>query len=139
VGFIVRSPHHFQRHLFAQANHLSVVYLPKHRVGVGSESLRDILHDQPNTPQQSQRSQILHRGTIGWTSDQFEAVDWDALHWTISKKKLMYSLWLSKQASKFCGTRLQVSRMQEGADDRCPNCHCPEERASHLNLYPSLL
>jgi hypothetical protein len=76
---------------------------------------------------------------LGWTSDQFEAVDWDALHWTISKKKLMYSLWLSKQASKFCGTRLQVSRMQEGADDRCPNCHCPEERASHLNLYPSLL
>jgi hypothetical protein len=40
---------------------------------------------------------------LGWTSEQFEAVDWDALHWTISKKKLMYSLWLSKQASKFCG------------------------------------
>jgi hypothetical protein len=29
---------------------------------------------------------------LGWTSDQFEAVDWDALHWTMSKKKLMYSL-----------------------------------------------
>jgi hypothetical protein len=39
---------------------------------------------------------------LGWTSEQFEAVDWDALHWTLSKKKLMYSLWLSKQASKFC-------------------------------------
>jgi hypothetical protein len=29
--------------------------------------------------------------------------------------------------------------MTEGADDRCPNCLRPEERASHLNLCPSLL
>ena len=46
----------------------------------------------------------------------------------------MYSLWLAKQASTFCGSRLQVSRMTPGADDRCPNCLMPEERSTHLNL-----
>lgn len=46
----------------------------------------------------------------------------------------MYSLWLAKQASKFCGIRLQVARMSPGDDDCCPNCLEPEERANHFNL-----
>jgi hypothetical protein len=71
---------------------------------------------------------------LKWTSEQFEEVDWDSLHLTLKKKKNMYSLWLAKQASTFCGSRLQVSRMTPGADDRCPNCLMPEERSTHLNL-----
>lgn len=54
----------------------------------------------------------------------------------------MYSLFLSKQASKFCGTRdyrLQVTRMTEGADKRYSNCSWPEEGASHLNQCPNIL
>jgi hypothetical protein len=71
-------------------------------------------------------------------SESFDEVDWDALNLTLAKKHIMFSLWLSKQASSFCGTRLQVSRMTEGAaDDRCPNCLAPEERAIHLNICPS--
>lgn len=71
---------------------------------------------------------------LKWSADQFDAVDWDALNVTLQKKNQMYTLWLAKQASKFCGSRLQVSRMTAGADDRCPNCLQPEERAEHLNL-----
>jgi hypothetical protein len=74
---------------------------------------------------------------LGWTAERFDSFDWDSLHATLSKKDLMYTLWLTKQATKFCGSRIQVSRMTPGSDDRCPNCFCPEERASHLNLCPN--
>jgi hypothetical protein len=70
-----------------------------------------------------------------WTSEQFEAVDWNSLNDTLDKK----NLWLAKQASGFCGSRLMVSRMTPGSDDRCPNCCQPEERAIHLNLCPDSL
>lgn len=76
---------------------------------------------------------------LKWTPEQFDEVDWDSLDRTLEKKKQMYSLWLAKQASKFCGTRLQVSRMTPGADNRCPNCLQPAERAIHLNLCPDPL
>jgi hypothetical protein len=75
---------------------------------------------------------------LKWSSDSFDEVDWDALNLTLAKKNRMFSLWLAKQASSFCGARLQVSRMTEGGcDDRCPNCLAPEERARHLNVCPS--
>lgn len=77
------------------------------------------------------------------SADQFEAADWDSLHLTIQQKNEMYSLWLAKQASKFCdtGTRKQVARMTEGADDRCLNCLAPlctqqfEELVSELTKW----
>jgi len=76
---------------------------------------------------------------LKWSGESFDEVDWDALNLTLSKKNKMFTLWLAKQASSFCGTRLQVSRMTEGgADDRCPNCLAPEERAQHLNVCPSV-
>lgn len=71
---------------------------------------------------------------LKWTSEKFDEIDWDSLHAALSKKKNMYTLWLAKQASSFCGSRLQVSRMSPGADDRCPNCMMAEERSEHLNL-----
>ena len=73
---------------------------------------------------------------LDWSPVQFDSVDWSSLRLFQQKKDTMLTLWLSKQASKFCGTRLQVSRMTPSEDDRCPNCLCPEERASHLNLCP---
>jgi hypothetical protein len=53
-----------------------------------------------------------------WTSEQFEAVDWDLLNDALDKKKNMNSRWLAKQASGFCGSRVMVSRMTPGSDDR---------------------
>jgi hypothetical protein len=84
------------------------------------------------------QARLFYVNELKWTGEQFDEVDWEAINLTLAKKKLMFSLWLSKQASSFCGTRLQVSRMSEGADDRCPNCLQPEERATHLNVCPNL-
>jgi hypothetical protein len=82
------------------------------------------------------QARLFYVNELGWTAERFDSVDWDALNATLSKKDLMYTLWLTKQATKFCGSRVQVARMTPGSDDRCPNCFCPEERASHLNLCP---
>jgi hypothetical protein len=69
---------------------------------------------------------------LKWSIDSFDEVDWEALNFTLANKNMMFTLvWLAKQASSFCGTRLQVSRMSEGgADDRCPNCLAPEKDLS---------
>jgi len=73
------------------------------------------------------QAKAFYVSELKWTSESFDEVDWDALNLTLAKKNIMFSLWLSKQASSFCGSRLQVSRMTEGAaDDRCPNCLAPE-------------
>jgi hypothetical protein len=76
----------------------------------------------------------FYTNELKWMSEQFDEVDWESLNSALNKKKNMYTLWLAKQASTFCGSRLQVSRMTPGADDRCPNCLMPEERSVHLNL-----
>jgi hypothetical protein len=59
---------------------------------------------------------------LGWTAERFDSVDWDLLNATLSKKEL----WLTKQATKFCGSHIQVAHMTPGSDYRCPNCFCPE-------------
>ena len=82
---------------------------------------------------------FILRNSSGRQSNSMQWTGTPPLHLTLQKKKQMYSLWLSKQATKFCGRRLQVSRMTPGADDRCPNCLAPEERSIHLNLCPSSL
>ena len=44
-----------------------------------------------------------------WTSEQFDEVDWNMLDVTLEKKPDGYKMWLSKQHTGVCGTRLQVS------------------------------
>ena len=65
-------------------------------------------------------------------------MDWERLHETLEKKPDMYKVWLSKQHSNFCGTRLQVARYANipNTDTRCPNCLALDERASHLCICP---
>ena len=46
----------------------------------------------------------------------------------------MFSIWLAKQVSAFCGTWLMTSRMFDNSENCCPNCLQPNERAYHLNL-----
>ena len=54
------------------------------------------------------------------------------------KKPDGYNIWLSKQHTGFCGTRLQVSyyRGLKGKQAWCPNCGHTETTA-HLCLCPS--
>jgi hypothetical protein len=71
---------------------------------------------------------------LGWHEDAFDRVDWLSLDFALSKKLKMYQIWLAKQASSFCGTRLMASRMFDNSETSCPSCLLPDERASHLNL-----
>jgi hypothetical protein len=112
--------------------------LPKERTAL-------FLHNQKQTGDISEvtryaigkvQARSFYINELGWTAERFDSVDWDALNATLSKKDLMYTLWLTKQATKFCSSRIQVARITPGLDDRCPNWLCPEERASHLNLCP---
>ena len=57
---------------------------------------------------------------------------------TLEKKSDEYKIWLSKQHTGFCGTRLQVSYFKglNGQHAWCPNCW-RVETAGHLCLYPN--
>ena len=51
-------------------------------------------------------------------------VDWDMLDASLEKKPDGYKMWLSKQHTRFCGTRLQASYYKglKGKQAWCPNC-----------------
>ena len=57
---------------------------------------------------------------------------------TLDRKPDGYKMWLFKQHTGFCGTRLQVSYYKglEGKQAWCPNC-MRRETAAHLCLCPS--
>ena len=48
----------------------------------------------------------------------------------------MYGVWLTKQASGWCATRVNMARIQDLLDDKCPNYQTTQETASHLNQCP---
>jgi hypothetical protein len=74
---------------------------------------------------------------LHWDRDKFDRIDWWSLDFTLSKQSKMFLIWLAKQASSFCGTRLMTSRMSDNSENCCPNCLLPDERAYHLNLCPN--
>ncbi len=72
-----------------------------------------------------------------WSSECFNAVDWEHLDLALKNNPIMYKIWRSKQHSGFWGTRVQVGRYsgQVSPDERCPNCGW-QETAAHLMIYP---
>ena len=86
------------------------------RFAKGSEQARDFLVKQK-----------------GWTDDQFDEVDWTGLHQALKRKADGFKIWLSKQHSGFCDTRVKVGHYSgdEEADVSCPNCG-QEENAANL-------
>ena len=75
-------------------------------------------------------------GEQKWTQEQFDEVAWDWLDATLHDKPDMFRLWLTKQHSNFCASRVQVGRCEGLADTSCPDCGRPHERASHLCVCP---
>ncbi len=69
---------------------------------------------------------------IGWSSRQYDLVDWDNLHKCLKSKPEGFKTWLAKQHSNFCATRLQMQRWYGAEDSSCPSCGSPDERADHL-------
>ena len=73
-----------------------------------------------------------------WTEDQFDEVDWPMLHEALKGKPDGYKVWLSKQHTGFCGTRLQTARYagDESINNSCPCCRDSREDAAHILLCP---
>jgi hypothetical protein len=46
----------------------------------------------------------------------------------------MFSVWVTKQVSGFCGTNHMLSVMYGDVVDRCPNCGHAPEKSSHIPL-----
>ncbi len=63
-----------------------------------------------------------NRGGLGWSSDRFHSVAWQALDSALKSKPDMFQLWLSKQCIGICATRQNMARIQDILDDKCPNC-----------------
>ena len=73
----------------------------------------------------------------GWTPSQFDSVDWKAIDDTLSHKTSGFKIWLAKQHSNFCATRVQLHRYKESDNDKCPSCLTASENADHLCRCPN--
>ena len=54
----------------------------------------------------------------------------------ILAKSDTYGTWLSKQISGVCATRVNMGRLQDLLDDKCPSCRSCRETSLHLNKCP---
>ena len=68
----------------------------------------------------------------GWTTSQFDEVHWSALDDTLSNKTVGFKIWLAKQHSNFCASRVQMHHCKQSDDDKCPSCLTSAETADHL-------
>jgi hypothetical protein len=78
----------------------------------------------------------VNRGGLGWSSQHFHAVAWEAIEAALSSKLDMFQLWLSKQCIGICATRRNMACIHDLLDDKCPNCNRPRETSNHLNRCP---
>ena len=76
-------------------------------------------------------------GRKKWSNEKFDEVDWKRLDMCLKGKAKGFNIWLSKQCSGFCGTRVQVGYYSGDAlaDVSCPNCGEREDDA-HLCQCP---
>ena len=63
-----------------------------------------------------------NKGGLGWSTEAFKVVDWEASVKAISGRLEGFQLWLSKQAIGVCATQKHTAHIQDILDDRCPNC-----------------
>ena len=74
----------------------------------------------------------------GWSEEHSKEVDCPHLDNTTEKKPDIYKLWLSKQQTGFCGTRVQVGYYSGQIDGNVGYPNCEEcETAAHLCLCPN--
>jgi hypothetical protein len=81
------------------------------------------------------RNAISHRamratlvGRKDYVSYQsFDDTDWNALEGATASFPDLYAMWMTKQASRFCGTNQQLQRRRERASALCPHPCCSEQ------------
>ncbi len=68
------------------------------------------------------RVQGSNKGGLRWSTEAFEAVDWETLARVMKINLEGYQLWLFKQAIGVCTTQKNMARIQDILDDHCPSC-----------------
>ena len=82
----------------------------------GSREARVLYHDRD----------IIHK-------NDFFLVYWDGVEAVMASYPEMFSTWVTKHVSHFCGTNRQLSRIKgSGVLNVCPSCGCPDESSSHI-------
>ena len=64
--------------------------------------------------------------------DLFDKVDWNFIDKVLQSVPEMYSVWLIKHVSGFCGTNHMLNTMYGDVVDQCPNCGLHPEHAVHM-------
>jgi hypothetical protein len=69
-------------------------------------------------------------GIIPW--DLYDSVYWDGVERVMNKVPEMFSVWVTKQVSGFCGTNHMKNVIYGNVVDVCPNCGHTPEKSSHI-------
>ena len=80
------------------------------------------------------REHYHSKGIVPW--DQFDDVDWDTMEKVTKMVPEMYSVWLTKQVSGFCGSNHMLHTIYGDVADCCPNCGFHPERSRHIPYCP---
>jgi hypothetical protein len=64
--------------------------------------------------------------------DLFDKVDWDSTERVMTRAPDMFSVWVTKQVSGFCGTNHMLNHIYDDVVDRCPNCGASPDRSNHM-------
>jgi hypothetical protein len=76
------------------------------------------------------RQHYHERGIIPW--DLYHSVYWDGVEKVMKKVPEMFSVWVTKQVSGFCGTNHMMNVIYGNVVDKCPNCGHTPEKSSHI-------
>ena len=80
------------------------------------------------------REHYHSKNLVHW--DHFHEVGWDTNERLACSVSEMYSVWLTKQVSGFCGTNHMLNTIYGDVVDKCPNCGFSPERSQHMALCP---
>lgn len=63
----------------------------------------------------------------------FDAVDWDNLEKVMKPRPEMWSVWVTKHISNFCGTNHMLQNIYRDVANRCSSCGCTlKKKAIHI-------
>jgi hypothetical protein len=74
---------------------------------------------------------LLNRRKIV-SASRFHHIAWDAVGQAMTSYPQMFTLWVTKLASGFCGTNRHLSRIDAATVNKCPCCGQINESTSHI-------
>jgi hypothetical protein len=66
------------------------------------------------------------------SSQHFDLIFWEGMGKAVKTFPPMFTCWIAKHVSHFCGTNRQLSKMDGSVKNICPSCGRPDESTSHI-------